>query len=424
MISRFLLLLNLALTPTLFSQQPQGATVPKSGEHWLARHGVVFSGCYIAEALGNVHGGRRTGAVYDGLLTLCVDVELEKLSGWHGATMHASLVNPHGSSLTNNYVGDRGVVSNIDAYDSLRLYEAWIEQAAFGGRVTLRAGFLAADAEFCVTDMAAPFINGSFGAPTGLSGNFAYSNYPYSALGLSLHIDLTPEWCVLLGAYDGNVAPGVFPDPTPGAALSNELNHYGTHFALRHAEGAMFFAEVGWRHGDAGEIKVGGTFHTDAFADIGDVTLAANGSPLAPAVARSNEGNYALYAIAEHDLWRAAGTGGAGLGAFIRGVFTPPDRNFFSHTAEAGLVYRGLLQSEARDKLGLGVIWLGISPEVRNASRTADVATPRDEVVLELTYQYAVTPCWSIQPDAQWIFNTGGTGADALVIGLRSTLSF
>jgi hypothetical protein len=50
------------------------------------------------------------------------------------------------------------------------------------------------------------------------------------------------------------------------------LNHNGTHFALRRAEGAMFFAETCWRHGDAGAIKVGAAFHTDSFAAIGDAT--------------------------------------------------------------------------------------------------------------------------------------------------------
>src|SRR4029434_7611842 len=208
----------------------------------------------------------------------------------------------------------------------------------------------AADAEFCVTDIAAPFINSSFGAPTALTGNFAMSTYPYSALGARLRVAPAPGWSVMLGAYDGNVAPGVFPDPTPGAALSNEFNHWGTHFALRQDEGAMLFAEVGWRHGDADTkiapaplscgIKVGAAYHTDRFSDIGESTLLALGSNLAPMEVASVRGNYAFYAIAEQELWRETGTTGDGLGGFVRGVFAPQGRNFFRHSAETGLVYR------------------------------------------------------------------------------------
>ncbi len=373
---------------------------------WLENRGVTVAGRYTAEILGNVHGGLHTGATYGGLLQFALNVDTEKALGWPGATIHSSVIHPHGPSLSQRYVGDFGVVSNIDTYDSLRLYEAWIEQRFFGDRVSLRAGFLAADAEFAVVDSSALFISSDFGVPAALSANFPMSTYPFSALGVRLRIEPAPGWSVQAGAFDGNPAPGVIGDPTPGAAASNEFNHWGTHFALRGDEGAMFFAEIGWqRQGEdskdapaplATSLKLGSAVHTDRFAtETGDT-----------------RGDYALYAIAERELWREPGTKQDGLTAFARGVFAPENRNFLGHSAEAGLVYSGLFQSEARDALGLAVAWLGVSREAR------------DEVTVELTYHRAITGWWSVQPDVQWVNNPGGNSDYALVIGLRSAITF
>ncbi len=81
------------------------------------------------------------------------------------------------------YVGDFADVSNLDTYDSVRLYEAWLEQKAFDDRFALRVGFMAADQEFCNVAAAGLFINSAFGVPTAESGNFPMSSYPYSGLG-------------------------------------------------------------------------------------------------------------------------------------------------------------------------------------------------------------------------------------------------
>src|SRR5205814_656968 len=112
----------------------------------------------------------------------------EKLASVPGATLHGSIIHPHGVSLSQRYVGDLGIVSNIDAYDSLRLLEAWGEETLFDHHVTLRIGFMAYDTEFAVNDTAALFVNSSFGIPTPLADDFATPSYPYSAPGVRLSI--------------------------------------------------------------------------------------------------------------------------------------------------------------------------------------------------------------------------------------------
>lgn len=389
-------------------------------------NGLTLSVSDISEVMADVSGGRSTGAVADGLLEIAADLDAGKVFGWRGTVLHAALNYPHGTSLTTAHTGDFSGVSNIDAYDSLRLYEAWADQSLFDGRFSLRAGFLAADADFAVTDTAAPFINSTFGAPSTLTGNFAMSTYPYSALGLRLRVQPALGWSVALGAYDGNVAPGVFHDPTPGAAPSNEFNKHGVHFALRRHEGAMFFGEIGWKQRGKRDasVKLGAAYHTDRFANIEDAISATLAGELTPRNARGFDGNYAFYVIGETELWHEPNTEHDGLGSFARAVFAPDNRNFFPWSAEAGLVYSGLFQPSAGDSLALGVAGIGISSKARDAYRDAGLHAPRDEFIVETTYQYALNAWSTLQPDIQWVIHPGGTNGNALVIGFRTTVTF
>jgi porin len=399
----------------------------------LVARGVTVSGTYTGEVFGNVRGGRRTGTVYDALLQFGAEIDAGKLFGWRGATLHVSAIYPHGASLSTRLVGDLGIADDLDAYDSLRLYEAWLEQKLFADRLSLRVGFLAADTDFAVIDTASPLVHSAFGTPIALTNNFAMSAYPYSALGARLRFEPAPGWSVLFGAYDGNVAPGVFRDPSPGAAPSNEFNHWGTHLALREDEGAMLFAEIGWRTAPSnderdaksgprplvGAYKIGGVYHTDEFKDVGDVA-AGRETP------RGLRGNSALYLSAEQELWREPGTAGDGLASFARAAFTPSDRNLFRSSIEAGVVYSGLWQNDGRDHLACGAAVFDISDHVSDAQRRIGVPVQDLEAVVEVTYQYQINHWCTVQPDAQWIVHPGGSGllGNALVLGMRMTVTF
>src|SRR6187200_2466745 len=52
----------------------------------LAKYGVKFAATYIGEVLGNVTGGLKQGAIYEGRLNLAVDLDLQKLAGFDQLT--------------------------------------------------------------------------------------------------------------------------------------------------------------------------------------------------------------------------------------------------------------------------------------------------------------------------------------------------
>ncbi len=410
-----------------------------------AGRGVEFHTTYVGEVLTNVSGGGSRGTVADGLLFLSLDVDFEKLVGWRGGRIHADVYQTHGDSLTTKHLGDLGYVSNIDYEDGYRLGELWIEQGLFDDRLTVRVGQLALDAEFLVADTAELFINASFGPANALVLNIPTSYYGFSGLGARVKFRTTRETYVQVAAYDGNPATGANPDFSPNAAASTEFNHFGTHWALRDAEGILFIAEAGGSFHQpesgvpagtarrlAASYKAGVFFHTDTFSDVGDRTLTNAGSSLAPAAVPGVRGNYGGYVVVDQELWREPGSETDGLKSFMRAVVVPGGRNAVDFSAETGLVYRGLFQRDGADALGIGFAWIRASDRVRDAVRKVNhvdrlaLIEPDYEAIFEVTYRFQLAAWWTIQPDLQWVVHPGGSTAvgDALVLGVRSTVAF
>ena len=186
----------------------------------LCQHGVTVTATYTGETFGIVSGAIKRGAVYDGLVSVALDADLEKLVGWSGATFHASGYYPHGDSGTIKYAGDLGVFSNIDFYDSYRLFELYLDQSILDGKLSLRAGQLAYDSEFGAGDFDALFINSSFGVATVTTDNMPIPSYAIGGLGARLKVQPVDWFYAQAAIYDGNPAPAVLADRSPNAAPS------------------------------------------------------------------------------------------------------------------------------------------------------------------------------------------------------------
>jgi porin len=430
----------------------------------LEDRGIVFNFTYAADAFAVVSGGIQRGVFFNGILDLGTDIDLEKLAGWKGAHFHVNGFYPHGEDGSANYVGDIGTFSNIEAYDTYRLYELWLEQNFFDRRLSVRAGQITLDSEFAALDSyGGLFIQSGFGAPEAFSANLPVPVFPNAALGLRVRLEPAPGFYFQAAVFDGNPAPGLTLDRSPGAPVSTEFNRHGTDWALRADEGALCVGEIGYHfnqlaneaeasatrtfadsrarekaeqreltRGLAGNFKVGFLYHTDVFANIYDVTLADLASSLAPSKVRDDGGNYAIYLNIEQEVWREPDTASQGLGVFGHAAWMPPDRNFIEFSVEGGLHYRGAIPGRDRDALGLGVAFLSISDRVAKAVRSANRADstsyrpPDFEATLELVYRYQAAPWVSIQPHAQYVIQPGGTNdiPNALIVGVRTNIAF
>jgi porin len=430
----------------------------------LADRGVIFNLTYAADPIGVVFGGIKRGVLYNGFLDLGTDIDLEKLVGLKGGRFHVNAFHPHGENGSANYVGDIGTFSNIEAYDTWRLYELWVEQSFFEDRFSLRAGQITFDSEFAVLDAyGGLFVQSGFGAPEAFSANLPLPVYPNAAPGIRLRIEPIQGFAIQAAVFDGNVAPGLTPDRSPNAAVSTEFNRHGTHWALRHDEGALFVGEISYRfnqppeeelsatrttadarpagapvapikpsRGLAGSYEAGFLCATDGFADIYDVTLADLGSSLAPATARDRGANYGIYLNIEQEVWREPRSEDQGLGAFAHAAWMPPNRNYIEFSIEGGLHYHGAIPGRDHDALGLGIAYIRISDQVADAVNAANQRDhtsnnqPDFEATIELVYRYQVAPWFSIQPHAQYVIQPGGTKDidNALIVGVRTNIAF
>lgn len=422
----------------------------------LSDKGLDITIGYSAEVFGNVSGGFRQGAAFNGLLELGLDVDFEKLAGIKGLTAHINGFLPSGESFSGSYGGDFGTVSNIEFYNSARIFEAWLQQDFLDGKISIRAGSLALDEEFAGSDYASLFLNSSFGADTAMSANMPVPIYAITAPGVRLKFQPTENLYIQGAIYDGNPAPAFLGDPSVGAAASNEFNRHGTDWSLRKDEGSLWIVEAGYvvnapgepsaeeesgtpakggarsksccktdgksvaapaARGLFGSYKIGYARHTDEFADF---SAAARG------FARNKSGNSVIYGIIDQEVFRESGSEDQGLGLFARAMFAPEEQNTVDYAFEAGLVYKGLIPGRDEDTIGLGYAHISISDDFDRANAAPGVPSADFEGIIELTYNAQITPWLSVQPDVQYIIHPGASNAlsDEWAVGLRASIAF
>lgn len=383
---------------------PEATTTPTT-------RGIEFPVAFTAEVLGNVTGGTSQTAIFESLLNAGVALDLEKLLGWKGASASIRAIYPEGTGLTQAAVHDFNTLSNIDSYDSLRLYDAWLQLEYLDGKLSIRAGQILADAEFFNSDYATLFLNSSFGAIPSVSQNLNPPIFPTAAPGLRLRVAPNDSFYAEAAAFSGDV----------GDAETD--NKHNTRISFRSADGVLVFAEIGYtqnpppknanappERGLRGTYKLGGDYDSKQFADA--------------AAGDSHHGNFSLYAVVDQELWHPVPADDAKLCAFSRLGFAPDDRNTVTWYGDVGINYKGLLPSRAPDILGLAFSYVELSGElVQDDGRP--LASHHEEV-LELTYQVVCNRHVSIQPDFQVIFNPGATepAEPAVVGGVRVNVQF
>ncbi len=376
----------------------------------LLDRGIHLQFGYIGEVFGNVSGGSRRGANYEGLGEMALEIDTRKLTGaWKGGRLRASSLWLHGRGPTGEFADDSLGASNIEGHDSIRLYELWLEQNLVDDAFSVRAGSLLADEEFAGTDYGGLLLNSAFGWPAFISGNVINTGPAFyvSALGARLRYSPNDNWYFQTGIFDGDSFDSPWGDPS--------VNESGTQWRLDSRQGAFVINELGlnWNtsqkdSGLPGTLKLGTWIHTADFVDN------------ARATTRHSE-TFGAYFAAQQMLWRESDKGVEGFGAFFRIGGSPEDRSAFAFVLDTGLHYTGLIPGRAQDHLALGFIQADFSDTRRGYDPFVN-----HEQVIEFTYEFIARAWWTIQPDIQWIHNPGGNGgaSHALLIGLRSSITF
>ena len=251
-----------------------------------ADHGVEIFGNYTTEVWGNTVGGLKQGAIYTGLLEFGANVDLEKLIGWKGASIHNNWFWLSGRDASEDLVGNFLTISSIAGFNTLRMDELWFQQNLLDDRISIRLGQIRADTEFVISESSLLFLNATLGFPA-----FMYTNlpdggpvYPMGTLGIRLA--LTPvQWFAFQTAiFEGNK----FPQDVNRHGFRYRLNQKFGYFWINEAK-FLWFGNEG-SSGLPGTFKVGAWFHTAKFANPNDGELL--------------DGNYGFYFIFDQMLYR------------------------------------------------------------------------------------------------------------------------
>lgn len=350
-----------------------------------------FSVVYTSEVWRNVRGGIREDSVYLDNLDATFEVDAERLWGWDDTRFFLYALYNNGQSFSEDKVGDRQVVSNIETgVEALRLYEAWVETPVAGSG-SLLFGLFDLNSEFDVLESSSLFINSAHGIGTdfGQSGLSGPSIFPATSLAVRFHWQWNDRWSVRTAVFDG--VPG---DPDDPGATAVQLGD---------GEGALLVAELDWSDGDR-RVLAGAWRYTADFEEWPD--------PSGPGPAQFGSGNGGLYLRGETAL-------DAGVSLFGRIGMADASYNVFSGFLSAGLTWEAPTARRPDDTFGIAIAWA----EASSAFRRAESAEAR-EIKAELTYRMVLGERFAVQPDIQYIINPGldPTLDHAWAVGLRFEL--
>ena len=140
-----------------------------------------------------------------------------------------------------------------------------------------------------------------------------------------------------------------------------------------------------------------------------------------------HNGNYGLYGVMDQKVYRFYDSDESnGISVFLRLVGNPADRNQIHFYTDTGVVFTGIFEGRPKDIFGIGFVYTGISKDAAQFDKDSGAANIRSyESLLELCYSLELMSGWTLQPNAKYIWNPGGTDtSNALVLGLRSTMTF
>ncbi|HOX09094.1 MAG TPA: carbohydrate porin [Candidatus Omnitrophota bacterium] len=367
----------------------------------LEEAGVDFKSSYTADVLGNPSGGKSHGVRYNHSLGAELNFDLEKLANLDGLMFRVSGLYRAGRNLSEDYIGNRFVVSSIYGCQQLRLYALNLEQSMFDGRVALKIGRTSAGDDFASSPLYWIYVNNAIdGNPISLPIDLPFSTYPNAVWGARLKAKPFERVVSMTGVYDANVAQ------------VGSRQYHGTYFDLRFKKGVFVIQEFQYlNNGAKGDTGMPGNYKIGGYYDTGKFTSLEDSS--------QRRGNYGGYVAADQMVYREGGPGtDQGLTALGAITFAPSEYNEFPFFIDGGVFYKGLIHGRDKDIAALGFAYGNWSDDF-----PGDLS---HEAMIDLSYKIQINGWMYLQPDLQYIFRPGGSGDidNALVLGTRLGITF
>ena len=382
----------------------------------LGDKGFTLSASYTAEVFGNT-GGDFQHAVSDGLFGICLDIDLEKLTGsWKNATIHTNMLYIYGTQPSVSSMGDLTSISNIAGYNSVRLQELWLQQQFFDRHFFVRAGLITADGYFFSADTACLFINGTFGANPLVANDLVdFPQYPTANPAVLLGFEPTKNF------YFRTAVFGVNQNANPAGN-----NAHGAYWDINKSDGALLSFELGWlRNHEPDATEFVATYKLGAFVQHGFYTTWQSQAATALGVRNPSPvgTNYVVYGVIDHEIYKRDGRK---ISVFGRGGFAPSTYSTVSGYYDVGFNFSGFVQGRQGDLAGVAFAQSLLSKDFSDSQQLQGGPAYTSQMVIEATYKVQICPWWSIQPDLQYIVRPSGAqnSNNAFVVGLRTSIAF
>ncbi len=374
----------------------------------LKGEGIDLSVNFINDFLDDVTDGIDKKPTYEGLLNPTMTLDLNRMLNWKDAKLFLSINGTLGSAF-NAKVGAEQGIDNIEAYDTWKIYELWIEQNLFNKTTSLKFGLYDLNSEFDVTESSLVFLNPSqaIGVEFSQTGKNGPSIFPTTSLALRAKYQNKSGYYAQAAIFDG--VPG---DPN---------NPSGNHIILNKNNGALLVAEAGFasevdgKDNSYGKYAIGCWYYTSGFK-VHNVY----------GVDRITEKNFGFYGIAEKQIYGESNDQTQGLSMFIKLGHAEDSINKIDNFLGMGFVYKGLFKGRGEDVLGIAVAMAHTSNWYWQKLKLENTSKHRAEIDYELTYDMHLLKWFSLQPDFQYLFNplNNKKSKRIFIVGLRTTLKF
>ena len=373
------------------------------------RHGVTVTLEEIYDFQGNPSGGRAQKGTVFGRTNGVLQLDLEKLANWKGASLFVNGIFQAGSELAISYVGAWDLTSSIAGTHTFRLNEFYLQQTFLSKKATVRVGQIAAGTEFDnqaigFDDPKSAFktwINNTLccGPPT--VAQVFLSAPPAGKPGFLIRIDPTSHFFIKAGVFSG----------THSTYVGDES---GTRFDLRNAPVAA--VSLGWKPGSEKSAHPG-VYKIGIIHNFGYFPRFVTHIP--------THGNDVIFADAGYALWRARREDGSyshrGIDAEFSIALAPRVLNPNDRETLAGVRFVGLVPHRPSDIASVGIVDAHFSRDWNLDLAPQGQPRRASQQNLEITYKFVIRRWISIWPDFQYVWKPSGDRriGSAPILGLR-----
>lgn len=358
---------------------------PEAGEDSDRAPWISLTPVYYGEVFTKPRGGRSPASAtrYQGLLDIGIAIDFDQAGSRIPGQFFILAQNTHGRGLTEDFIGDTQVISNIDSFDNImQVSEYWWEFNLLDDRMTVRLGKQDLNQEFLFINTAEHFIQSTFG----LSPSTAFPTFPDQAMGAVALTQLNRNWQLKTGIWNAFARGGSFGFAGDDTVLV--VGELEKTYAL--ASGRL-----------PGTFAIGAVYESAGVVD---------GERLSPVHEYIFQIEQAIYRETGSEEFQGLSVF---AGYYPRFVGDTMVDGTIGTSFVMGITYAGIFSDRPDSIVGLGI-----------ASAELFQGGTHRETVTELFFRSRITKQVSLQPDLQYISSPSGIYPDAIAAGMRFQVDF